>query len=313
MTRLVLVHGRDTGGLDADELETRWLASLNAGLAASGSELRLHDDDASFVYFGDTLAALVREPGGTPPPITVHALARLDLAEAEFALAVAHEVLSAAGAPPEAISVVVHDDGTDGRPSGALGDAVAAALAAALAAIDRYVPGVSGAFVLLLAHDVHTYLHDAEVRAVVDDGVAAALPSDEPALLVAHSFGSVVAYEVLRAAGAAEPWDVALLCTLGSPLAIRAVLDVLRSRGPLHFPPTVGRWVAVRDPRDLLTLHDLDPATFPHEWSGWEIQNVHVDNRVPGRHAATTVVDGRPAGYLAEPAVARLVADALGH
>lgn len=317
MTRLVLVHGRDTGGLDPDGLESRWLSSLNAGLASAGFPHRVHEDDASFVYFGNTLAELARDAGGTPPPVSVHdvpdahALAALGRGEAELALAVAHEVLVGAGAPPEATSLVVPDDGTDARAHGAVGDALVAALAAALAAIDRYVPGVSGAAILIFARDVHAYLHEPEVRAVVDAGVASALPTDEPAVVVAHSLGSVVAYEVLRAAGTGAPWEVALFCTLGSPLAIRAVRDALRARGPLLFPPTVRRWVAVRDPRDPLALHDLSSDGFPLVAPGRAIETVHVDARVPGHHAAAGVVDGRPAGYLAAPAVGRAVGEHL--
>jgi hypothetical protein len=323
VTRLVLVHGRSSGGLDPDGIESLWLAALNAGLADAGSDLRVHDDDASFVYFGDTLDALAGEVAGPTPPITIHdespeaatfdpqALKALDRDEAAFALAVAHEMLCAVGVEPEESSAVVPDDDADVGAHGAIGDALLSALAGALASVDRHVPGVSGAVLLLLVHDVHVYLHDPEVRAVINAGITAALPADEPAVVVAHSFGSVVAYEALRAAGTAEPWEVTLFCTLGSPLGIQAVRDALRSRGSLMFPPTVQRWVAVRDPHDLVTLHDLDDAGFPLEPGGREIENLHVDNRAPGSHAAGMVVDGRPSGYLAVPEVARLIGDAL--
>jgi hypothetical protein len=317
------VHGRDSGGVDPDGIESLWLAALNAGLAEAGSELRLRDDDASFVYFGDTLDALAGEIAGPTPPITIqaespdaatvapHALKALGREEAAFALAVAHEMLLAAGIEPDESSAVVPDDDTSVGRHGAVGDALLTALAGALAAVDRYVPGVSSAVLMFLVHDVYVYLNDAEVRAIIDAGIAAALPTDEPAVVVAHSFGSVIAYEALRAAGMAEPWNVMLFCTLGSPLGIQAVRDALRSRGSLMFPPTVQRWVAVRDPHDLVTLHDLDEAGFPLEPGGREIENLHVDNPAPGSHAAGMAVDGRPSGYLAVPEVARLLGDAL--
>ncbi len=314
----MLVHGRSSGGLDPDGIESLWLAALNAGLADAGSDLRVHDDDASFVYFGDTLDALTGEAAGPTPPITIHdetvdadVIRSLDRDEAELALAVAHETLLAVGVEPEESCAVVPDDEADVGAHGAVGDALLSALAGALAAVDRHVPGVSSAVLLLLVHDVHVYLHDAEVRAVINAGITAALPADEPAVVVAHSFGSVIAYEALRAAGAAEPWDVVLFCTLGSPLGIQAVRDALRSRASLMFPPTVQRWVAVRDPHDLVTLHDLDDVGFPLEPGEREIETLHVDNRAPGSHAAGTVVDGRPSGYLAVPKVARLIGDAL--
>jgi hypothetical protein len=327
MTRLVLVHGRDQGGLDPETLEDRWLDALNAGLTAIGSALRIADDDATFVFYGDALAT----SDGGAPPVTVHAFDagrptthRLSADEARFALAVVREILAAAQIVPDAQADGAAGrsaDGTAAVPGGGVAqpggvvddvlDALALALAKALAALDRYVPGLSGAVVLLAVRDVYTYLHDADVRATVDAGFLAALPTDEPAVVVAHSLGSVIAYQALRspdAAGLAVP----VLVTLGSPLAIRAVRDAVTVIAPPGWPVPVDRWDAVRDPRDLLALHDLTPQTFPLDPPGPGIENSHVVNPVPAHHAAADVVDGRPAGYAATREVATVLDDQLG-
>ena len=317
----MLVHGRDPGGADAERIESLWLDSLNVGLAAAGRPLRVADDDASFVFYGATLDALV---GGTPPPpITVHAvddgmgavegvvegavdtgaLAELPPDLVAFALAVSRELLAGAGVDaPEAVANDV------------VGDALVEALAAALAAIDRFVPGLSSAVVLLAVRDVHAYLHDAAVRDVLDAGLLAALPTDEPAVVVAHSLGTVVAYRVLRGLGddAGGARDVPLFLGVGSPLAIRAIRDVLAAEAPLRVPAPVGRWVDARDPRDLLALHGLNPQAFPLEPGSRPVELLEVDNRAPGRHAAAGVLEsGEPVGYLADPGVAGLVGDAV--
>ncbi|MBE9941146.1 hypothetical protein G8C60_18635, partial [Cellulosimicrobium cellulans] len=235
MTRLVLVHGRDNQGLDAEQLDRTWTEVLDAGLAAAGSGVVVRDADTAFVYYGDTLAALV---GGatTLPPVTVHAVgaprdgdalpsaaeaeAAEDAAEeAAFVAAVAEEVLRAAGA-----SVPVRPEGAG---PGVVGGDVGAWLNLLLSALDRSVPGLSGAVVALLARDVWAYLHDDAVRTTIDDALAAAIPTDGPAVVVAHSLGSVLAYAVLREHPDAARWDVPLLLTLGSPLAVRAIRDVL--------------------------------------------------------------------------------------
>ncbi|MHA7618174.1 hypothetical protein ACX12M_06625 [Cellulosimicrobium cellulans] len=314
MTRLVLVHGRDNQGLDAEQLDRTWTEVLDAGLAAAGSGVVVRDADTAFVYYGDTLAALV---GGatTPPPVTVHAVGAArdgDAAstaeaaeEAAFVAAVAEEVLRAAGA-----TVPVRPEGAG--PGGVEGD-VGAWLNLLLSALDRSVPGLSGAVVALLARDVWAYLHDDTVRTTIDDALAAAIPADGPAVVVAHSLGSVVAYAVLREHPDAARWDVPLLLTLGSPLAVRAIRDVLAARAPLRVPAPVRRWVAARDPRDALALHGLGPAALPLDPASPGIEELVVANAAPGHHAAAVVLDGgRPAGYLAVPEVARTVADALG-
>ncbi|MFC8600125.1 hypothetical protein [Isoptericola sp. NPDC057191] len=310
MTRLVLVHGRDLAGHDPDTLEAQWLGALSAGLAAAGSAFRPTDAGSSFVYYGDTLARLV--DGGTPPAVTVHALAvgagpadlpALPEGELRFVLDVAREVLAGTG----------HRDAPV-VAEGAVADALVEALVAALALVDRYVPGVGAEVLLVLTRDVYAYLHDDHVRQVIDDGLADALSGDEPAVVVAHSLGSVVAYAMLASgsfARAAGP-DVPLLLTPGSPLGIRAIRDALQARTALTFPRGVRRWVSPRDPRDLLALHDLTPDAFPLPAGSPGIEVLRVTNRAPGFHAAAFPLDdGAWAGYLALPEVAAPVGEAM--
>jgi len=365
VTRLVLVHGRDNQGLDAEEVERTWRTVLSAGLAAAGRPRVLTDDDAAFVFYGDTLAALVAGRGAVPP-VTVHAApvgsgsagrygargpvtgldARAlaeDLTHDELMLldAVATEVLHAAGTDAARFSVAqgLGADVDLGRWVSVL-----------LSALDA-VPGLSAAALVLLVRDVWAYLHDPEVRTTVDDALAAAMPTDEPAVVVGHSLGSVVAYSVLRdhdlrrdrrapgpasapgVASAADPasatgpasalgagpaaasgrWDVPLFLTLGSPLAIRAIRDVLAARAPLRVPGSVDRWVAVRDRRDPLALHGLGPAAFPLAPGSPPVEDLVVENRAPGHHAAAVLLDdGSPAGYLALARVAGLLPDGTG-
>ena len=332
MTRLVLVHGRDLDGHDPDALEEQWLGALRAGLAAAGSSYRPSDADASFVYYGDALEHLVGGGTGAAPPVTVDALGVDALGvdalgadvlpglpgdELRFVLAVARDVLTSARAADDVSP-------SPAEPEGAAGDALVAALVAALAWVDRHVPGVSGAVLLTLARDVYAYLHDDAVRRVLDDGLASALddgPDDGPAVVVAHSLGSVVAYSALStalsaglSAGATRAGgDVPLLLTLGSPLGIRAVRDAVRARAPLTFPAGVGRWVNVRDPGDLLALTDLTPETFPLPAGSRPVENLRVDNRAPWNHAAAARLDdGTWAGYLAVPSVAAVVDEGVG-
>jgi hypothetical protein len=329
VTRLVLLHGRDNQGLDAEELERTWRTVLSAGLAAAGRPGAVADDDASFVYYGDTLAALVRGDG-TPPPVTVHAVsgsrwdridvdrrAVADLPEDElrFLESVASEVLRAAGVGEAQVAVDAREGGAPtplgGAARGALGSLgeLGGWVNALLSALDAYVPGLSSGVLVLLVRDVWAYLHDADVRRVIDDAVAAAVPTDEPAVVVGHSFGSVVAYSVLREHPDARRWDVPLLLTLGAPLAVRAIRDALAARAPLRVPAEVDRWVAVRDRRDPLAFHGLGPGAFPLAPGSPPIEELEVENDAPGRHAAAVLLDdGRlPAGYLALPEVARLL------
>ncbi|MCA5891860.1 hypothetical protein LEP48_00655 [Isoptericola sp. NEAU-Y5] len=319
MTRLVLLHGRDLDGVDPRREEARWLGALNSALAGAGSSRRLADDDASFVFYGDTLAHLTGRLPGPPPPVVVEAgRPRVDALalepvpddELRFVLAVVRELLDGAGLGSERAGL--GEGGAAARVAAeGLGSTLAEAVARALALLDRYVPGLSAAVVLLVVRDLYAYLHDDAVRDAVDAQVIAAVPADEPTVVVGHSLGSVVACSALAGRAAEESAgdrDVALLLTLGSPLGIRAVRDALRDGGRLTFPRGVRRWVNARDPRDLLALHDLTPDLFPVPAGSPGIEALRVDNRAPGHHAAAVrLADGTWAGYLADRGVGSLL------
>jgi hypothetical protein len=79
-----------------------------------------------------------------------------------------------------------------------------------------------------------------------------------PFVVVAHSQGSLIAYDVLRAFEA-EGCEVSLLLTLGSPLGLPVVRSMFKqwSGTPkLPFPPCVKRWVNVAERRDPVALDD---------------------------------------------------------
>jgi hypothetical protein len=111
--------------------------------------------------------------------------------------------------------------------------------------------------------DVYAYLTRPPVRRQVRDVVAAAIAEHRPTIVLAHSLGSVVAYEVLHALG--TPVD--LLVTLGSPLGLGGSvftgLDPAPIDGAGARPPGVGRWVNIADPGDLVAVPRRLGDRFP--------------------------------------------------
>lgn len=85
----------------------------------------------------------------------------------------------------------------------------------------------------------------------------------EPRVLIAHSLGSVVAYETLWAN---PELDVELLITLGSPLGMRNVVferllpTPLNGRG--HRPPNVARWINIADKDDIVAIPPALAGSF---------------------------------------------------
>lgn len=164
-------------------------------------------------------------------------------------------------------------------------------------AIDRYLPGVSSQAIAIATNDVYHYLHNPGIRDAVETGVREGLATERPTVVVAHSLGSIVAYNVLRRDGSAERWDVPQLVTLGSPLGVGAIRKRLR---PLSYPNCVDSWFNAYDTRDFVSLFPLDGSHFPVDPP---IVNRIVGNPTDNHHGIV--------GYLDNDHVARTIHAAL--
>ncbi|MDP5184039.1 hypothetical protein QOZ88_15480 [Blastococcus sp. BMG 814] len=292
MTRtLVLVHGRAQEGKDPDRLKHEWLQALRGGLATQGLELPLSDGDIRFPYYGQTLASLVADPHAPAPGVVVKGRAG-DRQEEEFVGDALREVARTAGVTEEQILDCADDVALE------RGATDAAWVQAVLRALDLHVPGVSAGSIATVTRDVYRYLRHPGVRDAIEEGVRRALAPDRPAVVVGHSLGSVVAYNLLRREGTSRGWQVPLLVTVGSPLAVSAVRSSL---APLRYPEVVSAWFNARDPRDLVALHPLDAARFPLDPAVEGFDG--VVNTTANRHGIT--------GYLSDPVVAVRIRAAL--
>lgn len=112
-------------------------------------------------------------------------------------------------------------------------------------------------------------------------------------VLVSHSMGTIVAYDVLR--NCAECPAVDTLITLGSPLGIQEVQDEVRSRtvNQIDFPAEkLGRWVNVYDPLDPVC--GLDPVLGKdyRAVGGKAVEDIKESNWGSWRHTITHYLAG---------------------
>ncbi|MFF0033334.1 hypothetical protein ACFYS7_35140 [Streptomyces avermitilis] len=117
-------------------------------------------------------------------------------------------------------------------------------------ALDRKLGrGVAG-HLLWFVREAHAYLRSEETTAAVRATVAEAVAKTGAQLVVAHSLGSVVAYDMLRHG---EAPDVATLVTCGSPLGWLAGRKGLHSEGePLKVPSGV-EWTNMYASKDFVS------------------------------------------------------------
>ena len=105
--------------------------------------------------------------------------------------------------------------------------------------------------------DYYRYFHSDAVRAKIrgrlEAELDAAAQKGQRVAIVAHSMGTVIAFDALRE----NPrYAVDLLVTMGSPLGFTPVQIDLTDQGHPPFPPNVHRWLNVFDGIDAVTLPD---------------------------------------------------------
>lgn len=298
MRQLVLVHGRAQEHKDAGALKAEWLDALAEGLAKNNLTLPIPESDVRFPFYGDTLYEMV---AGTTAGEAAAVIARGEDSEEEekrFTRALIEEIRQKSGITEAQLAEVAGQDVVDrGLLNWEWFQGV-------LRAIDRYVPYGSGASIALFTHDVYQYLQNSVIRETIDTGVSAAITPGVETVVVAHSLGTVVAYNLLRQQGHLRGWQVPLFLTVGSPLAINEIRRTLRSFAPARCPECVSQWYNAMDERDVVALYPLDPTHFPLNPLQPAIENqTDVRNKTSNRHGI--------AGYLDDKEVAKRLYDAL--
>ncbi|WP_331769784.1 hypothetical protein OG948_39325 (plasmid) [Embleya sp. NBC_00888] len=234
MATIVGVHGignfrrGETPGEAARTLGRVWRTHLATALHRAGGPA----PEVSVAYYADLLRKPGRQGAGDD-------LDDLDASEAEFA----RRWLDVFDIPT-------------GLPAGESTVEVRQAVET-LARMRFLGPPATRWFVALLCREVTTYLNhpDNPARSAARARVTDILETTGARVVIAHSLGSVVAYEALWAR---PDLEVDLLVTLGSPLALpHAILPRLRPApvdGRGARPPGVARWVNLADPGDIVAV-----------------------------------------------------------
>lgn len=295
MKELVFIHGRSQQDNAPDALKETWIAAWRRGLAKSGLSVPIPLERIRFPFYGNTLRDLTAGMEAEAAAKIIVRGAQEDSAAADFLLDLLDEFIVACRIGEDEIRRNVM--AADGAPVVERGAQNWPWVHAVLRSMDQHVPG-SGALIGLFTRDVYLYLCKTNVRTVIHQGVGAAFLAQPDKVVVAHSLGTVIAYQMLRQVTAQAGWRVAELITLGSPLGIRAIRERL---GGVRHPACVGKWFNALDPHDVVALYPLDQRNFrvtpPIE------NKTDVHNHTGNQHGIE--------GYLDDPVIARRIHDAL--
>jgi len=264
MAEIILVHGIGQQRSSADKLESAWLPTLAGGLRNIG-DADLADRiwrgssqpdgiETRMAYYGH-LFLRPGQQGDDPGEFTA--------VESVMAEALAQEWLrrsatrsSLKGDRILAQREVAYVNRQMGEEQG-VGRVVRSAVGS-LARIPWFAVVGMGLAERTINRDlaqVTRYFTDEGVRAAAQQQVLK-LVDERTKVIIGHSLGSVVAYEVAHSLDQALP----LLITLGSPLGLQSIVYQRLRPQPPGFPSAVRQWVNVADKDDLVAAEpDLIP------------------------------------------------------
>jgi hypothetical protein len=273
MALVVGVHGIAQQLLGANQLEAAWLPALRDGVAAAGGTVP-PEALLRMAFYG----GLYRDPG--------HQRAAGDRAwrpeeladdEAELLLA-----LWQAAAEAEPARVMAPAAVTRGTPQ---------LVQKGLLALSRskFFTSVSQSAMIGDLKQVRRYLREPALREAAQRAVHDTVQPDTR-VLIAHSLGSVVAYEALHRHGHEPNWaQLDSLITLGSPLGIpNLIFEALQpapQRGIGAWPPRIRRWVNISDDGDIVALCKQLAPLFGGGASVGTLTDLRVSNEAKAHDA----------------------------
>ena len=144
--------------------------------------------------------------------------------------------------------------------------------------------------------ETYLYLENEKFMHEVDQRIMQHLQPNENHIIVAHSLGTVIAYNLLHKI---RDFRIQTLITLGSPLAYKVIQDKLPI--PISRPKQLkGDWINFYSPDDYLTAFPLSNAPFDFHPA---IINFPVNTPISTPH--------KIAGYLEHPKVIQSIIEAL--
>lgn len=280
--RVMFVHGRSQGGKVPADLEATWMGALREGMEKAGLTLPV-GVEVDFPFYADDLDRFVEAFALPADPAFAPKGSPVFDEYTEFKARVVDEMRVRAGISDQAVQAEAGDLPVEKGPQNW------AWVQAVVRLLDRTFISLPEGTLEVFLRDVFLYTRKTAVSSAIDAIVAPYITSDMR-VVIGHSLGSVVAYNVLKAAAHKPP----LFVTVGSPLGIRAIRSKL---GVLTNPAGGKGWYNAYDPRDVVALNPLDTTNFGVDPA---IANYDgVNNQTSNRHGIV--------GYLNDPNIARAI------
>jgi hypothetical protein len=170
---------------------------------------------------------------------------------------------------------------------------------------------ISAAFLQRRLVDLGTYYKDPDKRTILRNILSNELKAHKAKriMLIAHSMGSIIAYDVLRDIGREMPdLEISHLITIGSPLGLPHVLSrIRRENASIRTPSIVKRWTNLADRRDPVAVDVHLQDEFEPNDQGVAVEDRLVINTYRGPTPGTKENFHKIYGYLRAPELTSLI------
>ena len=284
--RLLLIHGMGQQGKDSAKLKRVWQDTLQKGLDSAGIELP-PGTSVDFPFYGNKLQEFKRT-ASIPSDDVIAKGDSSDQRYEQFMRSVLVEMLS-------------NSDITEAEVRAEMGEELFKEkgiqnwswVQAIARAIDNRSSNTSSSAIQQFLTTVHLYVNSPTVTESINH-IVEELITDEPTVIVGHSLGSVVGYNVIKNN---PKLHLCKFITVGSPLGVKAISTKL---GVLKNSAHSG-WYNAYDERDIVALNPLDSTYFPTDPTIFN--NNTVKNKTANRHGII--------GYLNDSEIAKAIVDGL--
>lgn len=286
--KLILIHGRAQEGKDPIELKETWINTLQKGLDKNGLSIPISKADIIFPYYGDLLDKLVKDYN-KPVETIIKKGFESNTTEARFFHDFLREVADNANV---SLQEIEKENTAEVKEKGPLNWEWVHSI---LKAIDKK-SSWSEASIKKFTYDVFLYLTVPAIRQAINEKVISSF-ENEPCVLVGHSLGSIISYNILRESSTI---NACKFITIGSPLGVSAVKKHLKS--PIKMPDSVKNgWFNAYDERDIVALKPLNKDYF--NITPLIKNKNNVNNQTSNRHGIE--------GYLNDKEIALEIYNAL--
>jgi hypothetical protein len=276
MTTVLLIHGINNQDNSKGNIKKTWSDALRIGATTAGLQI---SDDVRFVaaFYGDLLFEETESWNKNKPASCPMSIESPDEDYANDKVAGLYlEFKQKYGISDEQVSKELSDEENFQAHKRMAKGIHKSWLKAIARALENVLPSKGKGIAKIFLSQAAAYLHKPGLKEKIDDLVMTqiinGLPEDENIIIVSHSLGTIVAYDLMRRLR--HQVKIKLLLTAGSPLGIEIVKN--RLGPPLICLPNVDKWVNASDGEDFVAL---EPRLTSETFGCGQITNIdQLDN-----------------------------------